>query len=91
MYRSYPGQLSSFKRPGYLEVHREKFRFFLATNLGWRSANAVIIIIIIIIIIMLSIKGPILTSFTCIFLRPWPRDIMTTVFFLMTDLLHAFS
>ena len=90
MYRSYPGQLSSFKRPGYLEVHREKCRFFLATNLGWRSANAVIIIIIII-IIMLSIKGPTLTSFTCIFLRPWPRDIMTTVFFLMTDLLHAFS
>ena len=84
-----PRTAKFFQDPGYLEVHREKFRFFLATNLGWRSANAVIIIIII--IIMLSIKGPILTSFTCIFLRPWPTDIMTTVFFLMTDLLHAFS
>ena len=51
----------------------------------------VIIIIIIIIIIMLSIKGPLLTSFACIFLRRWPTDIMTTFFFLMTDLLHAFS
>ena len=40
LYRSYPGQLRSFKRPGYLEVRREKSRFFLATNLGWRSANA---------------------------------------------------
>ena len=35
-----PGQLRSFKRPGYLEVRPEKSRFFLATNLGWRSANA---------------------------------------------------
>ena len=50
-----------------------------------------IIIIIIIIIIMLSIKGPLLTSFACTFLRRWPTDIMTTFFFLMTDLLHAFS
>ena len=41
----------------------------------------IIIIIIIIIIIMLSIKGPLLTSFTCIFLRRWPTDIMTTFFF----------
>ena len=80
------------------EVRREKSRFFLATNLGWRSENAIIIIIIIviiiiiIIIIILSIKGPILTSFICIFLRRWPTDIMTTFFFfLMTDLLHAFS
>ena len=40
-YRSYPGQLRSLKRPGYLEVRREKSRFFLATNLGWRSANAI--------------------------------------------------
>ena len=40
LYRWYPGQLRSFKRPGYLEVRREKSRFFLATNLGWRSANA---------------------------------------------------
>ena len=37
----YPGQLRSFKRPGYLEVRRKKSRFFLATNLGWRSANAI--------------------------------------------------
>ena len=43
LYRSYPGQLRSFKRPGYLEVRREKSRFFLATNLGWRSANETII------------------------------------------------
>ena len=50
-----------------------------------------IIIIIIIIIIMLSIKGPLLTSLTCTFLRRWPTDIMTTFFFLVTDLLHAFS
>ena len=42
LYRSYPGQLRSFKRPGYLEVRPEKSRFFLATNLGWRSANAII-------------------------------------------------
>ena len=69
--KSNAGQLRSFKRPGYLEVRRKKCRFFLATNLGWRSANAIIIIIIII-IIMLSIKGPILTSFTCIFLGRWP-------------------
>ena len=41
LYRSYQGQLRSFKRPGYLEVRREKSRFFLATNLGWRSANAI--------------------------------------------------
>ena len=51
----------------------------------------IVIIIIIIIIIMLSIKAPILTSFTCIFIRLWPTDIMSTFFFLMTDLLHAFS
>ena len=53
------------------------------------------IIIIIIIIIMLSIKGPILTSLTCIFLRRWPTDIMTTQWqpfiLFMADLLHAFS
>ena len=36
--------------------------------------------IITITIIMLSIKGPILTSFTCIFLRRWPTDIMTIFF-----------
>ena len=51
----------------------------------------IVIIVIIIIIIMLSIKGPFLTSFTRIFLRRWPTDIKTTFFFLMTDLLHAFS
>ena len=33
LYRSYLGKLRSFKRPGYLEVRREKSRFFLATNL----------------------------------------------------------
>ena len=83
LYRSYPGQLvRSFKRPGYLEVRREKSRFFLATNLGsYYYYYYIIIIIIIIIIIMLSIKEPILTSFTCISLRRWPTDIMTTVFF----------
>ena len=54
LYRSYPGQIRSFKRPGYFEVRPEKSRFFLATNLGWRSANAIIIIIIIIIIISSS-------------------------------------
>ena len=74
LYRSYPGQLRSFKRTGYLEVRGEKSRFILATNLGWRSAKAIIITII----IMLSMKGPILTSLTCIFLRRWPTDIMTT-------------
>ena len=72
-----------------MEVRGEKSRFFLATNLGWRFAKAIIIIIIIITIIMLSIKGPLLTSLTCIFLRRWPTDIMTTFFFLMADLLHA--
>ena len=41
LYRSYPGQLRSFKRPGYLAVRPQKIRFFLATNLGWRSANAI--------------------------------------------------
>ena len=41
LYRSYPGQLRSFKRPGYLAVLPQKFDFFLATNLGWRSANAI--------------------------------------------------
>ena len=43
--------------------------------------NTIVIIVIIIIIFMLSIKGPLLTSFTCIFLRLWPTDIMTTLFF----------
>ena len=57
LYRSYPGQLRSFKRPGYLEVRLEKSRFFLATNLGWRSANAIIIIIIIIIIMAVKTSG----------------------------------
>ena len=42
LYRSYPGRLRSFKRPAYLEVLREKLDFFLGTNLGWRSANAII-------------------------------------------------
>ena len=31
----------SFKRPGYVEARPEKSRFFLATNLGWRSTNAI--------------------------------------------------
>ena len=55
LYRSYPGQLRSFKRPGYLEVRGEKSRFFLASNLGWRSAKAIVIIIIIIMIIIIII------------------------------------
>ena len=79
----------SFKRPGYLEVRREKCRFFLDTNLGWRSANAIIIIIII--IIKVITKRANFNRFYLYLFTTMAHRYHDNFSFLMTDLLRAFS